>query len=190
MFWIIVWVFCGCSVPWFECFSVPVVAFVNYFSVLKIYVVVICPCMISNVWANFVMFYISLVFLSPSVECSASFANVAPWAICIVHVWYTLVRRHLWPYYSCYVWSWYKSQGVVQYRELELGHIPLFSCKLFQSAVDLECYVWPQQKPIFFVVGLGPGDESAVREIFNSHRPFSKILTLSDDISRRLQPEN
>ena len=36
----------------------------------------------------------------------------------------------------------------------------------------------------------GPGDESAVREIFNSHRPFTKILTLSDDISRGLQPES
>jgi hypothetical protein len=27
MFWIVVRVFCACSVPWFKCFSVPIVAF-------------------------------------------------------------------------------------------------------------------------------------------------------------------
>ena len=65
MFWlIVVRGFCACSVPWFKCFSVPIVAFVNYFP------------------AIFTELYISPVFFSPSVECSASFANVAPWAIC------------------------------------------------------------------------------------------------------------
>ena len=56
----------------------PVVSFVDYFSVVKIYAVIICPRMISNIRTNFVVLYVPLVFLSPSVESSASFANLAP----------------------------------------------------------------------------------------------------------------
>jgi hypothetical protein len=58
MFWVVIWILYACCVPWLECLSVPVRAFVNNFPAVKIYFVIICPRMVSNIWTTLVKFNI------------------------------------------------------------------------------------------------------------------------------------
>ena len=59
-------------------------ASVNNFPAVKIYSVVICPCMVSNIRTILLEFNISDMFFSPCVESSACFANITPCAVATV----------------------------------------------------------------------------------------------------------